>query len=151
LKRTISICCILAALGLMILPFGIDMDFVSDPGPPMETVTFQCSYFSMMPIGYANWMPLITAVLSIAILFMLVFGIKKDRGIVRDRRIPICICLIACIAATFVSWSVFSTLNMIGATIFALHFAVLSIQLLHFERKKSDSDAEKNKINPAGE
>jgi len=141
LKRTILICCILAALVLMALPFGIDMDFVSDPGPPMEIVTFQCSYFSMMPIGYANWMPIITAVLSIAILFMLVFGNKKDRGVIKDRKIPICICLIACIAASFVSWSVFSTLTIIGALVFALHFALLAIQLLSFERKKNDSDA----------
>ena len=125
----------------MALPFGIDMDFVSDPGPPMEIVTFQCSYFSMMPIGYANWLPLITAVLSIAILFMLVFGNKKDRGVIKDRKIPICICLIACIAASFVSWSVFSTLTIIGALVFALHFALLAIQLLSFERKKNDSDA----------
>ena len=143
MKRTISICCILAALILMILPFSIDMDFVSDPGPPMETVTFQCSYFSMMPIGYANWMPIITAVLSIAILFMLVFGNKKDRGKIKDRKIPICICLLACIVATFVSWSVFSTLNVIGALIFALHFALFAIQILSFERIKSDAEEKK--------
>jgi len=127
----------LAALALMALPFGIDMDFVSDPGPPMEIVTFQCSYFSMMPIGYANWMPLVTAVLSLAILFMLVFGLKKDRGKKKDNKIPICICLIACIAASFVSWSVFSTLTVIGALVFALHFALLTIQLLSFERPQS--------------
>jgi len=136
MKRTLSLCCILAALILMILPFGIDMDFVSDPGPPMEIVTFQCSYFSMMPIGYANWMPLTTAVLSLAILFLLVFGHKKVRGVIKDWKIPICICLIACIAATFVSWSVFSTLTIIGALIFALHFTLLAIQLLSFEREK---------------
>jgi len=127
----------------MILPFGINMDFVSDPGPPMEIATFQCSYFSMMPVGYANWMPLITAVLSIVILFMIVFGLKKDRGMKKDRKIPICICLMACIAATFVSWSVFSTLNIIGATVFALHFALLSIQLLNFERNKNAANAAK--------
>ena len=125
----------------MALPFGIDMDFVSDPGPPMETVTFQCSYFSMMPVGYANWMPLVTAVLSLAILFMLVFGLKKDRGKKKDKKIPICICLIACIAASFISWSVFSTLTVVGALVFALHFALLTIQLLGFERTKSDSEA----------
>jgi len=139
MKRVLSICCILAALILMTLPFGIQMDFVSDPGPPMEMATSHYSYFSMMPIGYANWMPIITAVLSLAILIMLVFSLKKDRGVEKERKIPICICLIACIIATFVSWSVFSTLTIIGAIIFALHFALLAIQLLAFERADSNT------------
>jgi apolipoprotein N-acyltransferase len=90
-----------------------------------------------MPIGYANWMPVITAVLTLVILVLLVTGMKKDR------KIPISICLIACIAATFVSWSVFSTLTIIGAVVFALHFALLTIQLLNFETKESDADATK--------
>ena len=137
MKRFLSICCALAALALMALPFGIRMDFVSDPGPPMEFVTFHCSYISLMPIGYANWMPVVTAVLTLVILLLLVAGMKKDR------KIPICICLIACIAATFVSWSVFSTLTIIGAVVFALHFALLAVQLLNFETNKSETDAAK--------
>jgi len=139
MKRTLSLFCILAALILMALPFGIQMHFVSDPGPPMEFVTFHFSYLSLMPLGYANWMPLITVLLSLAILFMIVFGNKKDRGMRKDRKIPICICLIVCIAASFVSWSVFSTLTIIGAVVFALHFALLTIQLLNFEQTKSDA------------
>jgi len=137
MKRFLSICCALAALALMALPFGIRMDFVSDPGPPMEFVTFHYSYISLMPIGYANWMPVVTAVLTLVILLLLVAGMKKDR------KIPICICLIACIAATFVSWSVFSTLTIIGAVVFALHFALLAVQLLNFETNKSETDAAK--------
>jgi len=118
----------------MALPFGIRMDFVSDPGPPMEFVTSFYSYISLMPIGYANLMPVITAVLTLVILLLLVAGMKKDR------KIPICICLIACIAATFVSWAVFSTLTIIGAVVFALHFALLAVQLLNFETNKSETD-----------
>jgi len=139
MKRFISICCALAALALMALPFGVRMDFVSDPGPPMEMATFHTSYISMMPIGYANWMPIITAVLTLAVLVLLVEGMKKDR------KIPICICLIICIAASFISWSVFSTLTIIGAVVFALHFALLAIQILYFEPQKSKTyDSFKN-------
>ena len=140
MKRFLSIYCILAALVLMALPFGIQMDFVSDPGPPMEFVTYHFSYLSLMPLGYANWMPLITVLLSLAVLIMLVLGRKKDRGVIKDKKIPICICLIVCIVATFLSWSVFSTLTIIGAVVFALHFALLAIQLLNFEKVKNDTN-----------
>jgi len=147
MKRIISLCCILAALILMSLPFSVQMEFISDPGPPIELVTSHFSYISILPLkdaetipqGFTNWMPLITAVLSLAILIMLVFGIKKDRGMVKDNKVPICICLITCIAATFVSWSIFSTLTIIGATVFALHFALLAVQVLHFESKEKVS------------
>lgn len=51
----------LAAIALELLPFGVTMDFASSP---VETVTHTYSYFSMMPFGYGNFFPLITAVLS---------------------------------------------------------------------------------------
>ena len=134
MKRFLSICCALAALALMALPFGITMDFAPDPELPMELETFHSSYLSTMPIENLNWMPVVTAVLTLGILVLLVAGMKKDR------KIPICICLIVCISATFVSWSVFSTLTIVGAVVFALHFALLAIQLLHFETQKSEKE-----------
>jgi len=140
MKRFLSICCTLAALVLMALPFSIQMDYLTNPGPPEEFTNAHFSYISIIPIENANWMPIITAILTLVVLFMLVIGIKKDRGMIKDYKIPICICLILCIAATFVSWSVFSTLTIIGAVVFALHFALLSIQLLRFERVQSDSN-----------
>jgi len=131
MKRFLSICCALGALALMALPFGITMDFAPDPELPMELETFQSSYLSLMPIEYLNWMPIITAILTLAILVLLVAGKKKDK------KIPICICLVTCIAASFISWSVFSTLTIIGAVVFALHFALLAIQILYFEPQKT--------------
>ena len=64
------------ALILEILPNGVVMHFGTPPGePPFIT---QTSYFDLLLVGYANFAPLFTAILTIVLLIILLLCIIKD-------------------------------------------------------------------------
>ena len=57
------------------LPLGIVFIFVPSP---TERVRETFSYFSLIPFGYANFAPLITAILTVVILLLSLISLKKD-------------------------------------------------------------------------
>jgi len=91
-------------------------------------ISFYYSYFSMMPIGYANFYPAITVLLTIIILALLLIGVKKDM------RTFIGTCAIGCILASAISWLVFSSFSAVGLIIFSLHIIICILQV----EKKSE-------------
>ena len=60
--RSISIGALIAAIVLEALPFGAVLIFMPSPN---ETLTQYYSYFDFTPFGYANFAPLITAILTV--------------------------------------------------------------------------------------
>lgn len=58
----ISLCALGAAIILEVLPYGAVMKFA--PGPDITKLAYY-SYFSLVPFGYANFAPFITAVLTV--------------------------------------------------------------------------------------
>ena len=67
--RLLPLLCPAAAVILALLPGGAVLNFGQPDGEPIRE-TF--SYFSLTPFGYANFWPLITAVLSCVLLFLAV-------------------------------------------------------------------------------
>ena len=64
------------ALILELLPNGVTMRFGAPPGePPLITKT---SYFDLLPMGYANFGPLVTAILTIVLLITLLLCMVKS-------------------------------------------------------------------------
>lgn len=124
-RKLFSIACMVLSIILMALPYGIPMVFA--PGPE-ERVTQYYSYFSMMPFGYGNWSPILTAFLSVVILILLLIGFKKEL----KQAVIICLCLIFFI--TLASWILFQTFSFLGLAIFLLHVSVLLLQVLHRRR-----------------
>jgi hypothetical protein len=61
---------LLIVIVLEILPYGAVCNFSNDPG---ETLISTFSYFNMIPFGYANFGPLLTAILSCVLI--LLYGI----------------------------------------------------------------------------
>jgi len=130
----LSMCFLAVSVALMWLPSGIAMRFVSDPGPPMEFVTFRYSYISGMPIGYGNLFPIVIAVLSFAILLMLMVNEFGKVARKRDPKTSVLICLSICIIASPLSWLVFGgaySITMIGIAVFVLHVVALLLQVVH--------------------
>lgn len=76
-KKMITLALLLSALVLEILPYGAVCNFANPEGPP-HRVTY--SYFSMIPYGYGDFGPLITAILTCVLLVILVLSLllKKD-------------------------------------------------------------------------
>lgn len=56
---------LIAALVLEALPFGVILNFVPDPSITNEVITRYYSYFDFTPFGYANFAPLVTAILTV--------------------------------------------------------------------------------------
>ena len=57
------------------LPLGAVCIFATSP---TERVKETFSYFSLTPFGYANFAPLITAILTVAIFLLSLFSLKKN-------------------------------------------------------------------------
>ena len=76
-KKMITLALLLSALVLEMLPYGAVLNFGNPEG---DTWRKTYSYFSLIPYGYANFGPLITAVLTCVLLVILVLSLllKKD-------------------------------------------------------------------------
>lgn len=59
-----------------LLPYGVVLNFANPDGEPWRKTY---SYFSMMPFGYANFGPLITAILTCVLLVLVVIYLFKPR------------------------------------------------------------------------
>jgi len=116
------------AVVLMSLPFGIAMHFRDGP-PEHEIITQYYSYFSGMPIGYANWFPIMTVLLTIAVLLILfIKAVRHKKETVYTGK-PLMICLAICVIASLCSWLIFNAVSVIGVVVFALHLATLALQI----------------------
>ena len=75
-KKLITLCTALIALVLEILPYGAVCNFANPEGEPWRSTY---SYFDLTPFGYANFAPLIVALLTCALTVMIVVSlvIKK--------------------------------------------------------------------------
>lgn len=69
---------VLPALTIMleILPLGAVCIFASSP---TESVKKTFSYFSLIPFGYANFAPFITAILTVVIFLLSLISLKKNK------------------------------------------------------------------------
>ena len=61
-----------------LLPYGVVLNFANPDGEPWRKTY---SYFSMMPFGYANFGPLITAILTCVLLVLVVIYLFKPRKV----------------------------------------------------------------------
>ena len=76
-KKIITLALLLSALVFEILPYGAVCNFANPEGEPFRKTY---SYFSMIPYGYGDFGPLITAILTCILLVIIVLSIllKKD-------------------------------------------------------------------------
>lgn len=82
---------LIAAIALETLPNSFLMTFAAPPGSGVEAFYDECSYFDLLPMGYGNFAPMLTGVLSCAAAALLTVSIilqfikksgKKIRGAV---------------------------------------------------------------------
>lgn len=111
----------IASICLMALPYGVAMTFAPSP---TETTTKYFSYFSMLPLGYGNWLPLVTIFLSIMVVILLLLR--------RNFYKAIPVCLILSIVGNLLSWLIFGSFSWTSLAIVVLH--LLTLVLLFIER-----------------
>lgn len=94
-----------------------------------ERVVRYFSYFSMVPVGYGNWFPIITAFLSVIIVLLLLAGMKKvNTGNTVE------ILLIICIISQLLLWLLFNSVSAVGVCVMVLHIIVFILQM--FQKRK---------------
>ena len=98
---------------LMALPYGVNMEFSADSA--------KYSYFSMMPLGYGNFLPMITGIVAIAAFILTVVNIKKDLSK------QAMILFVIAINLSLVSWFMFSSVTPLGVIIFILHVVCMAL------------------------
>ena len=77
---------------LEILPYGAVCNFRDGSGSVLRR-TF--SYFSLIPFGYANFAPLITAVFTCLIILLLVlYCLTGKESLARNAKNLICVCIV---------------------------------------------------------
>ncbi len=77
-KKLFMLCTTLTALMLEILPYGAVCNFANPEGKPWRRTY---SYFDMTPFGYANFAPLIVAILTCILIALLVISILAKKPI----------------------------------------------------------------------
>ena len=75
-KKSLFVILPLVALIFELLPYGVVLNFANPEGEPWRRTY---SYFSMMPFGYANIGPLITAILTCVLLVLVFVYLFKPR------------------------------------------------------------------------
>ena len=122
ITKTLSIWCMIAAIVLMLLPYGV--------WKPIDIFynfsSYTTSYFH---VNYGNWFPLVTALLSILILGMLIFDHVKRKDYMRKY---VLICIFIRIIASPLLWLIYGfpyTMTLTGLIVFLLHVATLVLQI----------------------
>ena len=116
MKKTLSFVCILLSIFLMMFPYGVGMTFASAPG---ERLVQTCSYFSLMPVGYGNILPLLAALCSVSALILLLVGRGRAMAWVAA----------AGALCSPLSWVIFGSFQPLGLAVMLLQTAVAIIQI----------------------
>lgn len=106
----------LTALFLELLPGGAVLNF-ADPGEDgtVHTVRVTCSYFDLLPFGYGNFGPLLTAALTCVLLLLTVFFfILKKRPLLKAAGAASSVSIVTSLMPLYFGFSHFS---VVGAAI----------------------------------
>lgn len=126
-KRWLYLILPLVTLVLEILPYGAVCDFANPEGDPLRK-TF--SYFDLTPFGYANFAPLITAVITCIVLLLgVIYCITGNHKWASKARNILCVCVVFSLGPLVLGVRFFSvfgaliTLSLVAEWLL-LHFAV---------------------------
>lgn len=112
---------------LEILPYGAVCNFANPEGEPFRETY---SYFDLTPFGYANFSPLLTAIITcIVFVLILIFCITGNRKLALTARNILCVCTVFSLGplvfgVDFFSFvGLFITLSLIAELLF-IHFTL---------------------------
>lgn len=125
-KKMITLALLLSALILEILPYGAVCNFANPEG---ESWRKTYSYFSMIPYGYGDFGPLITAILTCVLLVIIILSILLKKDWSKSISIISAIATLTSLAPLMFGISSFS---LVGAMISACILATFVISRIKF-------------------
>ena len=108
------------ALILEILPIGVVMVFATSP---TERTIEMCSYFSLLPLGYANVTPLLTGILTVVIILLGIIALFNFDNATKLKKV-IFVCSVISLLFSIVPLFLFGTVGMTAAS-YAVSCAIL--------------------------
>ncbi len=119
MKRLVSTIFTACSILLMLLTKSIAMTFAPEP---TERIVLYFSHFSLTPVGYGNWLPLLSLLFSVAALVLIIISIRKNifSPIITLTILSICCLVLSWVA--FDSFTIWSLVIMIlqGISLFTL-------------------------------
>lgn len=125
-KKMITLALLLSTLVLEILPYGAVLNFANPEGEPWRKTY---SYFSMIPYGYGDFGPLITAILTCVLLVIIILSILLKKDWSKSISIISAIATLTSLAPLMFGFSNFS---IVGAMISACILATFVISRIKF-------------------
>lgn len=125
-KKIITLALLISALVLEILPYGAVLNFANPEG---ESWRKTYSYFSMIPYGYGDFGPFITAILTCIMLVILVLSLLLKKDWSKSISIISAIATLTSLAPLMFGFSNFS---LVGAMISACILATFVISRIKF-------------------
>lgn len=107
LCRPLAMLSIILAIVLEAQPDSFIMAFAAPPDSGIEAFYVNCSYFSLLPMGYGNWLPILTAAMScvsallLAILIILNICKKTPKKLTNALFVCTCTALFFSLLANF--------------------------------------------------
>lgn len=129
-----------AAIFCELLPFGAVLRFMGDPETG-EINRRTYSYFSLTPYGYANFGPLITAVLSTVLIVMLLILLFAKKPLIPLRTAALVISFIALAASLMPLMYGLDYLSLPGAGITVLLLLAAVFECLAIKKAGKPDDA----------
>ena len=90
IRKILCIIIPLLALVLELLPYGAVLNFASEPGSNARYVRQVYSYFSLVPFGYANFGPLVTAIITCILIPFSVLAVIFGKDALRRINCGLC-------------------------------------------------------------
>ncbi len=120
------------AFVLELLPIGVVMVFAPGPG---ERITEVYSYFSLLPWGYANFTPMLTGLLTLAVIVLGVISLLRFDKAAKCRKAAF-ICSVISLLFSIVPLLLFGSVGMNGASYAVSGVIFLSICLQAVANRK---------------
>ena len=132
-KRFLYLILPIITLILEILPYGAVCNFANPDGEPWRE-TF--SYFDLIPFGYANFAPLITAIITcLVFVLLMVYCFTGKQSLAVTARNIICVCVVFSLGPLIYGINYFS---VVGALITVS--LIVELLLIHFTLITSKSE-----------
>ena len=80
LQKNFIILLPIIALIMEIIPYGVKLVFSDGPENNFKKYVYTYSFFHLMPLAYGNWGPLITGILTVAIIILAVIWIIRKKN-----------------------------------------------------------------------
>lgn len=126
-KRFLYLILPIITLILEILPYGAVCNFANPEGDPWRK-TF--SYFDLTPFGYANFAPLLTAILTCVILVMLlIYLFTGKQGIASATKVMVAIGMLLSLCPLMFGINFFSVLGALITVSLVAQFVLMQLTI----------------------